>query len=155
MRAAAVLLHRRSGRRLLATGHSAGGHLTGMLMATDWRALGLTAGLVPAGLPISGLFELLPLLPTTIVTPALRLSPADATALSPALLPPPAGVPLHAVVGGAESREFIRQSRDFAAAWGGSWEALAGANHFTVLAPLSDPSSALVARAAAMAIAAA
>ena len=48
-----LLLHRRSGRRLLATGHSAGGHLTGMLMATDWRALGLPAGLVPAGLPIS------------------------------------------------------------------------------------------------------
>ena len=154
MRAAAALLHRRGGRRLLATGHSAGGHLTGMLMATDWRALGLPAGLVPAGLPISGLFELLPLLPTTIAT-ALQLSAIDAAALSPALLPSPAGATLHAVVGGAESREFIRQSRDFAAAWGGSWEALAGANHFTVLAPLSDPSSALVARAADMAIAAA
>src|SRR5918911_1611927 len=75
MRAAAVLLHRRGGRRLLATGHSAGGHLTAMLMVTDWRAIDRTlpANLVPAGLPISGIFELLPLLPTTIAA-ALRLT---------------------------------------------------------------------------------
>ncbi|MFC7539329.1 alpha/beta hydrolase [Siccirubricoccus deserti] len=75
MRAAAVLLHRRTGRRLLAAGHSAGGHLTAMLMATDWRARhpALPADLVPAGLPISGVFELPPLLPTTIAT-ALRLT---------------------------------------------------------------------------------
>ena len=91
MRAAARLLHRRSGRRLLATGHSAGGHLTAMLMATDWRALDprLPAGLVAAGLPISGVFELEPLLPTTIGA-GLRLSPAEARALSPRQLPSPA-----------------------------------------------------------------
>jgi arylformamidase len=150
MRAAVALLHRRSGRPVLATGHSAGGHLTAMLMATDWPALGLPARLVPAGLPISGLFELVPLLPTSIAT-ALRLDRAAAEALSPALLPPPAGARLHAVVGGAESSEFIRQTRDFAGRWGGSWEALPGLNHFTVLAPLSDPASALVARAAELA----
>ena len=156
MRAAAAFLHRRHGRRLLAAGHSAGGHLAAMLMATDWRPLApaLPADLVPAGLPISGLFELEPLLPTTIAR-ALRLDAAEARALSPRWLPAPrsgdTATMLHAVVGGAESTEFIRQTRDFAAAWGGSWEALPGANHFTVLAPLSDPASALVARAAAMA----
>jgi arylformamidase len=150
MRAAVALLHGRGGRRVLATGHSAGGHLTAMLMATDWPAFGLPAGLVPAGLTISGLFELVPLLPTSIAT-ALRLDRAEAEALSPALMPPPPGARLHAVVGGSESREFIRQTRDFSVHWGGSWEALPGLNHFTVLAPLSDPGSALVARAAALA----
>lgn len=153
MRAAAIFLHGRHGRRLLATGHSAGGHLAAMLMATDWRALdpALPADLVPAGLPISGVFELEPLLPTTIAR-ALGLDAAAARALSPRRLPRPRGaVALHAVVGAAESAEFIRQTRDFTAAWGGSWEALPGANHFTVLAPLSDPASPLVARAAAMA----
>ncbi|MBL6455168.1 alpha/beta hydrolase [Belnapia sp. T6] len=150
MRKAVGLLHRRGARRVLATGHSAGGHLTAMLMATDWAARGLPAGLVPAGLPISGVFELLPLLPTTIGA-GLRLEAEEAAALSPASLPPPAGARLHAVVGGAESSEFIRQSRDFATAWGGSWEALPGLNHFTVLAPLTDPGSALVARAARIA----
>jgi arylformamidase len=155
MRAATALLHWRTGRRLLATGHSAGGHLTAMLMATDWRAHhpALPADLVPAGLPISGVFELLPLLPTNIAT-ALRLTEAEATALSPRLLPPPPRAALHAVVGGAESTEFRRQSREFAAAWGGTSEELPGLNHFTVLAPLADPASPLVARAAAMALAA-
>ncbi|MDO9711902.1 alpha/beta hydrolase [Paracraurococcus lichenis] len=153
MRAAAALLHRRFGRKLLATGHSAGGHLTAMLMATDWRALDphLPADLVPAGLPISGVFELAPLLPTTIGA-GLRLSREEARALSPRYLPSP-GFPLHAVVGGAESGEFLRQTRDFAAAWGGTAEVLPGADHFTVLAPLAEPESALARRATAMALA--
>lgn len=149
MRAAAAVLHRRTGRRILAIGHSAGGHLAAMLMATDWAARGLPAGLVPAAIPISGVFELEPLRPTRIGQ-GLRLTEAEARALSPRNLPAPPGA-LHCVVGGAESAEFLRQTRDFAAAWGGSSEALAGANHFTVLDPLADPGSALVARARGMA----
>jgi arylformamidase len=155
MRAAAAFLHRRLGRRILAMGHSAGGHLAAMLMATDWRALdpALPADLVLAGIPISGVFELEPLLPTTIAR-ALRLDATEARALSPRWRGPPprrgATAP-HARGGGAESGEFIRQTRDFAGAWGGHWEALPGANHFTVLAPLADPASPLVARATAMA----
>ncbi len=152
MRAAVGLLHRRGAGQVMAMGHSAGGHLTAMLMATDWRALdpALPRNLVPAGLPVSGVFELEPLLPTTIAT-ALRLTPEEARRLSPRYLPRPTGIRLHAVVGGAESGEFLRQTRDFATAWGGSWEAVPGANHFTVLEPLTDPASSLVARAAGMA----
>jgi arylformamidase len=151
MRAAAMLLHGRTGRRILATGHSAGGHLTAMLMATDWRALDprLPADLVPAGLPVSGVFELEPLLPTKIGA-GLRLTPAEARALSPRFLPSPGGA-LHAVVGGAESEEFRRQTRDFAAAWSGAAEVLEGLNHFTVLAPFANPAGRLARRAAAMA----
>ncbi len=151
MRHAVAFLHGRGARRMLAIGHSAGGQLAAMLMATDWAARGLPPGLVPAALPISGVFELEPLLPTRIGK-GLHLSPADARALSPRWLPPPGGA-LHGVVGGAESTEFLRQTTDFTAAWGGSWEAPAGQNHFTVLEPLSDPASALVARAASMALA--
>jgi arylformamidase len=54
---------------------------------------------------------------------------------------------MHALVGGAESAEFIRQTSDMAEAWGGSWEALPGADHFTVIAPFADPASPIVARA--------
>jgi len=151
MRLAAAALHRRTGRRILAIGHSAGGHLAAMLMATDWAARGLPAGLVPAAIPISGVFELEPLRPTRIGQ-GLRLNEAEARLLSPRYMPPPGGA-LHCVVGGAESGEFLRQTREFAAAWGGSWEAPAGQNHFTVLAPLQDPDSGLVARARAMAAA--
>jgi arylformamidase len=147
MRAACLFLWRRSGRRMLAMGHSAGGHLAAMLLATDWRALDAAAppDLVHAAFPVSGVFELEPLLGTTIAE-GLHLTPDGARALSPRFLPSP-GRPLHCVVGGAESGEFIRQSRDMAAAWGGSWEALPGADHFTVVAPFADPDSAVVARA--------
>ena len=146
-RAAALWLFRRHRRPLLAIGHSAGGQLAALLLATDWRAIdpALPADLVQAALPISGVFELEPLLPTTIGA-ALRLDPAEARALSPRWHPSP-GRPLHCLVGGAESGEFLRQSRDMAAAWGGSCEVAPGANHFTVVAPLADPGSALVARA--------
>ena len=59
-------------------------------------------------------------------------------------------VPHHAAVGGGESAEFLRPSRDFAARWGGAWEVLPGLNHFTVLGALADPASTLAARAAGM-----
>jgi arylformamidase len=145
MRRAAGFLWRRHGRPMLAMGHSAGGHLAAMLLATDWPARGLPAGLVPAALPISGVFELTPLRATSIGA-ALALSEGEAHALSPRFLPRPAGM-LHCIVGGAESGEFIRQSRDMAAAWDGGFEALPGADHFTVIAPLADPGSPMAATA--------
>ncbi|MGG5807998.1 alpha/beta hydrolase [Falsiroseomonas sp. CW058] len=151
LRDAAAFLFRRHRRRILAVGHSAGGHLAAMLLGTDWRGLdpALPADLVAAALPVSGVFEIEPLLGTTIGA-ALRLTPAEARALSPRFLPSPRR-PLHCLVGGAESGEFLRQSRDFAAAWGGTFESAPGADHFTVIAPFADPASAIVARAAALA----
>jgi arylformamidase len=151
MRAACRFLFARSGQRILAMGHSAGGHLAAMLLATDWRALdpALPADLVHAALPVSGVFELEPLLPTTIAE-GLNLTAETARALSPRFLPSP-GRPIHCLVGGAESGEFIRQSRDMAAAWAGGFEALQGADHFTVLAPFADPASGIVARAETLA----
>ncbi len=138
---AARFLRRRHGRPMLAMGHSAGGHLAAMLMAWDVRV-------VPAALPISGLFDLAPLIETSINAP-LGLDLAEAHRLSPLLRPPPGGR-LHAVVGGEEGAEYTRQSREIARAWGGAWESVPGADHFTVIGPLADPASALVATARAM-----
>ena len=152
MRRAAAFLHRRRGGRLLSAGHSAGGQLAALLLATDWPAFqpSLPAGMVGAALPVSGVFELGPLKGTSIAQ-ALRLTGADIATLSPRLLPPPVFEALHVVVGGAESDEFIRQSRDFATHWGGSFEALPGANHFTVLDTFTDPAHPLMIRAGNMA----
>ena len=143
VRDAAAFLAGRGARGMLASGHSAGGHLAAMLLATDWAARGLPADTIAGALPISGLFDLLPLLHTS-VNEALGLDAAEARRLSPLALPRPARGRLHAVVGGDEGPEYTRQSRSIAAAWGGTWEALPGCNHFTVLAPLGDPGSALV-----------
>ena len=141
--AAARALHARMGVPMLAAGHSAGGHLAAWLLAR------LPAEVVAAALPVSGVFWLEPLTHTSI-NAALRLDAASARALSPALLPAP-GRPLRAVVGGAESSEFLRQSREFAALWGGGFEALEGLDHFTVLGPFSDPTHPLTRRAAQLA----
>ncbi|WP_421992962.1 alpha/beta hydrolase [Roseococcus sp.] len=129
--AAARALHARLGRPMLIAGHSAGGQLSAMLLAR------LPVEIAAAALSISGVFWLEPLV-TTSLNVALGLDEAGARALSPALLPSP-GRPLHCAVGGAESDEFLRQSREFATLWGGTWEALPGLDHFTVLAPLSRP----------------
>jgi len=130
-------------------GHSAGGHLTAAMVATDWgRVGGVPQDLVRAGVAISGVFDLAPLVPTTI-NEAVRLDAAAARAASPLLWPPPPrGRALVAAVGGAESAEFLRQSKDIAAAWeraGVTTEYLEveGANHFSVVDELSRPASAL------------
>jgi arylformamidase len=136
IRGMVAFLHRRHGRKPLATGHSAGGHLSAMLLAD---------GLVPAALPISGLFDLAPMLSTSMNT-ALALDATEARRLSPLFLPPPAGR-LHAVVGGEEGPEFARQSRGIAEAWHGTWESLPGHNHFSILDELLDPASAMVRKA--------
>lgn len=141
--AAARALHARLGRPMLVSGHSAGGHLSAMLMAR------LPARIAAAALPVSGLFWLEPLVPTSL-NAALGLDPATARGLSPALLPSPVR-PLHCAVGGAESGEFLRQSQEFSNLWGGSWEALEGLDHFTVLAPLSQADHPLTMKAARLA----
>jgi arylformamidase len=155
VRAAAIYLWRRHQRPLVASGHSAGGHLTACLLATDWKALGVPDGLVPSGLAISGLFELEPIVPTTINS-ALKLDPQEARRLSPRFWPVAEGRTLDAWVGGAESREYLRQSRSVAEAWRlkgveTAYREVAGANHFTVLEPMSDPTSEISQRLAVLA----
>ncbi len=146
-----AILCAKTRQSILAVGHSAGGHLAASLLGQDYSRFAKPLGrlVVPGALPISGVFELEPLLGTTIGQ-GLRLSPEAARAVSPRYQDPPDGA-LHVVVGAAESDEFRRQSRDFAEAWGGTLEEIAGANHFTVLDPLTDPASALSRKAAEMA----
>jgi arylformamidase len=157
MRAAARALAGEGRTRLVAAGHSAGGHLTACLLATKWRDVdsGLPDRLIRAGYAISGLFDLPPLVGTSI-NGALGLDGAEAEALSPLFWPAPAGTLLDAVVGGDESGEYHRQSRDIVRVWGEAgvgarFETIEGANHFTVIAPLADPASAMTARIADLA----
>ena len=88
------------------------------MLATDWsRVAGVPADLVRAGVSLSGVFDLPPLIGTSL-NEALRLDAQAARAASPLFWPPPPkGRTLVAAVGGAESAEFLRQSRDIVAAW--------------------------------------
>jgi len=146
MRAAVDLIHDRTGARPVVSGHSAGGHMAACLLA-DGRA--------SAAVSISGVFDLEPLIPTSLNV-ALDLNPTGARALSPIHWPAPAGAVLDCIVGGAESDAFLQQSRDMAGCWSAQgaetrFEALPGLNHFTVLDPLFDADSPMVERLAALA----
>lgn len=122
------------GGRIVVFGHSAGGHLAACVSDE-----------VAAGYAISGLFDLVPLIGLSM-NADWRLDEASARALSPIHRPAP---PLFdAVVGALESNAFKRQSRALAGKWGARYAEIEGANHFTVLDPLADPHSAMVARLA-------
>jgi arylformamidase len=139
-------------KRPVVAGHSAGGHLTAALLATDWGALpGAPADLVRTGCAISGVFELAPLIPTTM-NRALQLDPATAAQASPLYWPPPRrDRTLVAAVGGDETPEFHRQSRAMTERWASAgiateYLSIAGANHFTVVDQLTRADSALFQR---------
>jgi len=156
MRRALLALWRRYHTRMLVLGHSAGGHLTAALLATDWSSLDPTApiDLVPAGYAISGVFDLMPLLYVSM-NQDFRLDEEVARKNSPVSWPAPRGLVLDAVVGARESNEFLRQSRLMADVWGKAgvatrYEEISEANHFTVLDPLTDPNSAMVERLLAL-----
>jgi len=142
----------RLGRPLVVSGHSAGGHLAACLLATDWRAIdtALPRALVTAAYTISGLFDLPPLVKTSINN-ALKLDDATAKAASPLFWKPPAQGSLDAVVGANESAEYFRQSHAIVDAWrtagvATQFATVPEANHFTAIAPLADPASPMTLR---------
>ena len=137
--------------RLHVSGHSAGGHLAAMMAATDWTSFsdGLPADMVKSIIPISGLFELEPLRLSSL-NGDLRLDPDSAHRNSPRYLEPSARLPVSVVVGGVESNEFRRQSREFADAWTGmsvhmDYLETPAHHHFTIIEAMTEPENPLTA----------
>jgi len=140
-------------------GHSArGGHLVGMQMATDWPKLDAVAPrrLIKSGVAISGLFDLAPLVHTTI-NDKVGMDAATARCQSPLFLDPVAPEsPLLLAVGGLESEGFHGQSDALAATWrkkGAAVErlTLAGRHHLSAVEALADPATDLFRRVIALA----
>jgi arylformamidase len=137
IRAACAALARETNAPIIVSGHSAGGHLAACMLATEAH--------VPAAYSISGLFDLTPLIQTSL-NDKIGLDAAEAEALSPLFWPAPEGKTLDAVVGEDESNEFVLQSQGIVAEWGENgvntrYDVVYGANHFTVIAPLADAAS--------------
>lgn len=134
--------------RIVVAGHSAGGHLTAMMMAALWQQFDSTlpSSLVKAGLTISGLFDLQPLMRAPFINADLKLDGNRARTLSPISMPCATAAPLITAVGALESSEFKRQSTEFGAAWSGNLVRhleLPHANHLTVCDELANPGSPL------------
>ncbi len=138
--------------RIYATGHSAGGHLAAMLLATDWLAFGsdLPPDLVKGACSISGLFELEPIR-RSYLNGSLGLDAVMAARNSPAELDYPDAAPLLVVVGEDESDEYHRQSENMAAKWGAlgypcDYLVPENLDHFAIVDSLIDPAADLVHR---------
>jgi arylformamidase len=133
--------------RIFVSGHSVGGHLAATAALTDWAAAGLPPDLVKGGCSISGLFDLEPLLYTSI-NDDLRLDAAAAARLSPVRHLRQGLPPFVVAVGALETEEFVRQSLEFAAAWRAAGSpcdehVLAGLNHYTIILECARPESAV------------
>lgn len=129
-------------------GHSAGGHLTAMIAATDWTDPASWGGRVapPAtpvsGYALSGLHDLEPIR-RCYLNDTLRMDEGQASRNSPMRLAPPArGRWMLAV--GDEGPEYLRQTFGLAQAWGSApgrevvAQRLRGLDHFTIATPLGD-----------------
>ncbi|TMV07075.1 alpha/beta hydrolase [Ruegeria sediminis] len=123
--------------RVSLSGHSAGGHLAAMVMATagsDLAGAGLQVSDVTL---ISGVFDLEPISLVPVNDP-LQLTQQEIEDLSPIHHLPPTGPQYRVTAGGRDTGEFIRQSRDYAerlrkAGHSVSFDLQQGVNHFDII----------------------
>jgi len=123
------------------TGHSAGGHLVARMMSEDARLASEVFQRLAHVLPISGLYDLRPLMAHPM-NASLQLDLDAAIAESPALHRPLTGVAMTPWVGAEERPEFLRQTRLLCERWGVALPDLQGIyepgkNHFSVIEGLA------------------
>ena len=100
--------------RLNVMGHTAGGHLTQMMMTTDCSAYNAAKPLniIKADIPVSPLSYLEPVRLTLALNANLKMDASEADRESPMTNHPPwTNAPQLVVVGGAETDEFHRQAQ--------------------------------------------
>ncbi len=131
-------------KELYLTGHSAGGHLTAMMMAHVWE--GQATSIIKGALPISGLFDLEPLIQASFINPIIQLDTSRAKALSPVYKKLFGKIPFWTCVGGDESNEFHRQSQLLTQHWIESFQGsvnMPHCNHFNIMDELANHESAI------------
>lgn len=131
--------------RLFVSGHSAGGHITGMMLATDWAsAEDLPCDTIKGVTGISGLYDLEPIRLSHVNEP-LRLTEASAERNSPVKQPLPVEKPTALLTfGGLESDEYGRQATVYADTLrqAGSTPTsfkVEGHHHFSILDAFANP----------------
>ena len=128
--------------KIFVSGHSSGGHLCGVMLTTDWAARGAPANLIKGGVPMSGMYELYPVL-LSARSSYVKVSPEEIVALSSMRHLDRLNCPVIVVNGDKETPEFQRQAREFATV-------VAGKNHFEVAEELNSASTPLAKAVLAM-----
>jgi arylformamidase len=136
--------------RIFVAGHSAGGHLVAMALATDWPgALGLPADLIKGVTAISGVFDLEPIR-RCYLNDVLRMDEAEAARNSPLHLPLAAApCPVLVTVGERETPAFHEQSGAYAAkleaaGWPVDLATQPGLDHFAIVMTLAEAGAPIV-----------
>ena len=136
-----------SKHRINVSGHSAGGHITGMMLATDWSMISndIPKDIIKTGVPISGLYQLDPIRETTIAD-ALGLDDQESLTLSPHFFEPQTEAPILVTLGGSETPEFFWQTDKFFHRWKDfkaplDYFAEPDVDHFGVVERLADSKS--------------
>jgi arylformamidase len=150
LRQACLYLWRRHSKPITVIGHSAGAHLAACLLATDWDEIEPYApeGLVTKGLLISGLYDLSPLLKTS-VNESLNLDKEMCQKVSPVQYVVDTTRQVDVIVGRKDPKAFIEQSRKVYDVWhllgcDVSFEILDDKNHYSIISPLADKDSTLI-----------
>jgi len=121
--------------RVVISGHSAGGHLTGALFATPPSRWTFDPARIAGGVPISGLADFEPIRRFSFNSD-FRLDAPAVERLNLHTRKPTLAAPLVIAVGASESSEFIRQSRVLNDAWSPqvrSFLVMAGHDHFSIV----------------------
>lgn len=132
--------------RLHVAGHSAGGHLAAMMLATLWPVYSkdLPKKVVRGALAISGLYDLTEIARAPFLKDDLRLIEKAAIESSPGLMPPATDASLYLAVGEKENEGFHYQNTLLGRKWKKVLKddiACPGDNHFTVLNRITQPDS--------------
>ncbi len=130
-------------------GHSAGGHLAASVVSE---------GVSTDAVLLSGLYDLSPITKIPL-NETLGMTEDDALGWSPSRKPPIGPAAVAAFVGSEEPSGFLDQQQILAKTWGAACEltteVFAGGNHFSALATLAEPESALTAAVVTAALTAA
>ena len=140
-------------KAVVVSGHSAGAYLAASHLVEDWGAHGLPADPIAGIVSLSGVFDVAPLIKTSLNT-GLQLDGAHAKALNIVAKQPRGVAKLVLAVGEKEPAEFHRQSTDLSKSWAGLAPQLinvAGTNHFTIVDDLAAPGGTLNRLAVSMA----
>src|SRR5690606_6499958 len=130
--------------KIYLSGHSSGGHLAGVAVATDWeKDWGVPADIIKGAVLVSGMFDLQPVRLSSRSS-YVNIDDEVEESLSSQRHMQHINAKLLIVYGDQETPEFMRQSRDFAEAAkkaGKDVEVVVGRNynHFEIIETLANP----------------